>query len=279
LGAVLNLSRFQAHTTKEAFVIAGMKDEWVQFLEAKEDDNTLMFLKEYYVGDSRNGLSNLLTALNDPLILKNHVEALAAICIQDLGFTDSDELESFLTANLNARERVNLNRRLEFLFEHYRRDPNDIRALEQAAASSFDWVTSAVCWANSGDLDACRASLAKAESLMENDFFAWEYFCPKYLHLLGDFEKYYNVLDSQVKTCVNSYCFLIIAENLVSYVGKEGESKAMELMHYAELAADDPHDLLSIADSWEKDFNNPDRASKCRNVAALNMDVENHRND
>ena len=61
----------------------------------------------------------LLKALNDPSKLMMDLESLSAICIQDLGFYDSHDLESFLSPNLDSDDRLSLHVRLGYLLDHY----------------------------------------------------------------------------------------------------------------------------------------------------------------
>jgi hypothetical protein len=268
-GMLESISRFNAYTTYEAMIIKGMGKELAGFIRDNDKvDPSLSLIPEYYFGDPQSSMSALLKVLGDPEILVEHINLISSICIQDLEFTDSCELEKFLLKDLNAKDRKEAGYALKYHLHNYLRDPADIKTWRDSSTTASDWVKLATFHAHTGDQRASRRSLDKARWFAGRDFVTWQMISQNYLFLLGDFDGFYSAMQKQIDTCDDTFSFLMTAEDLASFIGGDDAlDKSKELLNCAEICSSDVEEYELVADAWENLVEDVDRANYCRDIA------------
>jgi hypothetical protein len=253
---------------REAFVIKGHGRQLAEIVRNEEDVNPLQLsLNEYYCDDPDQSLSVLLDILKDSSKLIYNLGMAVALCIEDLGFHDSSELEEFVTKNLHSETQRQVKFSLELFFQHYIRDPRDIWKLEYYASNTSDWLRAAKLWAQLGDESSSRRCLENGQIIAGNNFYAWQQISRSYLFLLGDFDKSEQAMKSQIDCCTYTYHWLQSVMDLCSYIGtKDALSKATELMTNAEFSMDSSEELMWTSDVWKTYLKDPERAVKCRKI-------------
>jgi hypothetical protein len=253
---------------REAFIIKGLGRQLAEIVRNEEDVCPLQLpLDDYYFGDPDQSLSVLLDVLRDSDKLVYNLEIAVALCIEDLGFHDSLELEEFITKNLHGETLRRVKFRLELLFLHYIRHPEDIWKLEYYASNTSDWLKCAKLWSQLEDESSARRCLENGQKIAGNNFYAWQQISRSYLFLLGDFDQSAQAMTSQINCCTYTYHWLQSVMDLCSYVGtKNALSKATELMTNAEFSIDDPEELIWTSDVWKTYLKDPERAIRCRKI-------------
>lgn len=270
-GMLDEINLFTATTSYESLIIKGKGRQLADFIrDHPETDQSLLFLDDYYSDDSSKSMEAFLKQLRRPSILARNIGVFVSICIQDFGFDNTSDIKCFLMENMNSTCHTQTKYSISYSFNHYLRDPDDIRDYEEAGSLACQWVFSAIYWAQIADFGSTRKSLEHASRMAGKDCHVWRNIALMYLYLLGDFEQFAWATKRNIERCNSARAFRDSAGQLCAYRGTpEAIEHARELMHYAELSAKNPKDLNGVAKTWECYLKDPERGSKCRKIADI----------
>ena len=269
-GFLYNFNTWGGTTLLEALVIKGEAFRFVDYLAGLNSTSSpYHWLYDYCLGSSEKSVSTVMSVIHDGEIMNFCTKLIGAICIQDFGFHDTDELTAFLMDNVHPRARRYLNKRLSTLFKNYLSTADAIREYEQSVPfNPTHHIECAQLWAKLGSEEKVRQHLEQAEKLAGLDGYAWRLISINYLRLLGDFEAADRARSNQLSNWVNLYSITQVAFDLVIYVGTdEAMSEGRSLMHRAEKHARSGSDYLELSDVWEHYFDDKDRADKFKELA------------
>ena len=267
-GYLNSLTTDGGSTSMSGLVIVGEGYRFIDYLSGHKPSFD-RWLNDYYLGSPEQSIGSLMSIMADSFDMNPCTEVVAAICIQDLGFHETDELTAFLMDNVHPKVGEYLERRLSELFKHYLSTDEAIEAYEdQMSLDPYRHIEYAKLWAKMGAESRVRRHLEQAERLAGMDSDVWRWISIQYLKLMGDFEASRVTRNRQVESANKSYHITQAAFDLLFFIGAdEAITEGQELMQRAETIACTGSEYSDLAYVWGEYFGDKDRANKFNKLA------------